>query len=223
MLASYYARDAARIGLRVGSLYALNTFGAVLGAAATGFVLIPAFGMSAATTTAAAINVLLGITALGLSRRVETSSDSMVSEFAGSRSKDHKQSNSSEGESGRHHVLVVIAGFAVSGFVALSYEVIWSRVLALIIGSSVYAFSIMLTTFLIGLAVGAALASRLVDRIRRPVVAFAFIEVGVGITSLIGAYLFNDLPYLFVQLYRWVDSAARLVSCCSRDFWSPRL
>jgi spermidine synthase len=208
VLASYYARDAARIGLRVGSLYALNTFGAVLGAAATGFVLIPAFGMSAATTTAAAINILLGVTALGLSRRVEMSSDSIVPESAESRSKDHKQSKSSEGESGRHHVTVVIAGFAISGFVALSYEVIWSRVLALIIGSSVYAFSIMLTTFLIGLALGAAVASRLVDRIPRPVVAFAFIEVGVGITSLVGAYLFNDLPYLFVQLYRWVDSSA---------------
>jgi len=103
---------------------------------------------------------------------------------------------------------VIIAGFAASGFVALSYEVIWSRVLALIIGSSVYAFSIMLTTFLIGLAAGATLASRLVDRIRRPVRAFALIEVGVGVTSLIGAYLFNDLPYVFVQLYRWIDSSA---------------
>src|SRR5207244_7209557 len=34
------------------------------------------------------------------------------------------------------------------------------------------------------------------------------IEVAVGITSLGGAYLFNDLPYVFVQLYRWVDSSA---------------
>src|SRR5262249_51725007 len=109
---------------------------------------------------------------------------------------------------GRLQVTVIIAGFAASGFVALSYEVIWSRVLALIIGSSVYAFSIMLTTFLIGLAAGATLASRLVDRIRRPVRAFALIEVGVGVTSLIGAYLFNDLPYVFVQLYRWIDSSA---------------
>jgi spermidine synthase len=37
---------------------------------------------------------------------------------------------------------------------------------------------------------------------------FAVIEVAVGLTSLIGAYLFNDLPYVFVQLYRWVDSSA---------------
>src|SRR5215510_2061769 len=64
VLSSFYARDAARIGFRVGSLYALNTFGAVLGAAATGFMLIPTLGMNAATTTAAAMNILLGIAAL---------------------------------------------------------------------------------------------------------------------------------------------------------------
>jgi spermidine synthase len=96
----------------------------------------------------------------------------------------------------------------LSGFIALSYEVIWSRVLALIIGSSVYAFSIMLTTFLTGLAVGASLASRFVDRITRPVFTFALVEVGIGASSLVGAYVFNDLPYVFVQIYRWVDPSA---------------
>jgi spermidine synthase len=96
----------------------------------------------------------------------------------------------------------------LSGFVALSLEVIWSRVLALIIGSSVYAFSIMLTTFLIGLAVGAWVASRFVDRITRPILAFAALEVAIGVASLVGAYLFNDLPYFFVQAYRWLEGSA---------------
>jgi spermidine synthase len=209
VLSSFYARDIRRIGLRVGSLYALNTFGAVLGAAATGFVLIPALGMNAATTTAAAMNILLGIVALTVSRKAE--SPNLSHEFAPELIEDPiraRKSLSPESKSQRAQVAIVIAGFAVSGFVALSYEVIWSRVLALIIGSSVYAFSIMLTTFLVGLAAGAAMAARLVDRINRPVRMFAFIEVAVGVTSLIGAYMFNDLPYVFVQLYRWVDSSA---------------
>jgi spermidine synthase len=209
VLSSFYARDAGRIGFRVGSLYALNTFGAVLGAAATGFVLIPALGMTAATTTAAATNILLGAVALIVSRSAEASlkrddAGSSVAQDAVSPAKSSRAVT----PIGRLQVTVIIAGFAASGFVALSYEVIWSRVLALIIGSSVYAFSIMLTTFLVGLAGGAMLASRLVDRIRRSVRAFALIEVGIGVSSLIGAYLFNDLPYVFVQLYRWVDSSA---------------
>src|SRR5436853_3838720 len=78
VLASYYARDPHRIGLRVGSLYALNTFGAVIGAAITGFALIPLLGMHATTATAAAINITLGLVALRISRLEET--DSAVSE-----------------------------------------------------------------------------------------------------------------------------------------------
>ncbi|MEK6320655.1 MAG: fused MFS/spermidine synthase [Acidobacteriota bacterium] len=210
VLASFYARDAGRIGLNVGSLYALNTFGAVLGAAATGFVLIPALGMNAATITAAAMNILLGVVALTVSRKAEARHTPQTADLDLDDGvlNSRKGSGSSEIEARRGQITIVIAGFAVSGFVALSYEVIWSRVLSLIIGSSVYAFSIMLTTFLIGLASGAAIASRLVDRIGRPVRMFAVIEVAVGVTSLVGAYLFNDLPYVFVQLYRWVDSSA---------------
>lgn len=210
VLSSFYARDIGRIGLRVGSLYALNTFGAVIGAAATGFVLIPALGMNAATTTAATMNILLGVVALTVSRKAEPLRPPHKAhpELADDPPTAPKRPRSTENDSQRAQITIVIAGFAVSGFVALAYEVIWSRVLALIIGSSVYAFSIMLTTFLVGLAAGATIASRVVDRVHRPVRMFALIEVAVGVTSLIGAYLFNDLPYVFVQLYRWVDSSA---------------
>lgn len=249
ILSSYYARDARLIGLRVGSLYSLNTFGAVFGAAATGFVLIPMLGMHATTAMAAAINIILGFVALKLSRNVEPAvascdEDDAVDEgraledatvprgkrrfvawlsilmgaYRASRSRiaNRKQGSqaarnsisSATENTDRRRIITTLGGFAVSGFIALSYEVIWSRVLALIIGSSVYAFSIMLTTFLIGLAVGASVASRLVDRIRHPVFVFALIEVGVGVTSFMGAYLFNDLPYVFVQIYRVAGSSS---------------
>src|SRR5262249_28920569 len=102
---------------------------------------------------------------------------------------------------------IALAAFATSGFVALSYEVIWSRVLALIIGSSVYAFSIMLATFLIGLAAGASIASRAVDRIKNPAMVFGLVEAGIGISCLIGGYCFNELPYVFIGLYRWLASS----------------
>jgi spermidine synthase len=207
VLASFYSRDAARIGLRVGSLYALNTFGAVLGAGATGFLLIPTLGMNFATTTAASINILLGVVALTISRKAEAAPPMHAAAVdLADGPVIYKRARSSGKGIGPRQVTVVVAGFAVSGFVALAYEVIWSRVLSLIIGSSVYAFSIMLTTFLIGLAAGATIASRLADRIRRPVLMFGIIEAAIGVTSLMGAYLFNDLPYVFVQLYRWIDS-----------------
>ncbi|HWP43503.1 MAG TPA: fused MFS/spermidine synthase, partial [Blastocatellia bacterium] len=220
VLASYYARDPNRVGLRVGSLYSLNTFGAVCGAFATGFVLIPAFGMMATTAVAAALNILLGLVALSFARNHEVAPPvEEQEEIAPARKAKPAPRKTASGParaaSGRNAerldrsgVAIVLVCFALSGFIALGYEVIWSRVLALIIGSSVYAFSIMLTTFLVGLALGASLASRIVDRIRRPVMAFALLELGVGATSMIGAYLFNELPYIFMQLYRWLETSA---------------
>ncbi|HSO75077.1 MAG TPA: fused MFS/spermidine synthase, partial [Blastocatellia bacterium] len=226
VLSSYYARDANRIGLKVGLLYSVNTFGAVVGAAATGFLLIPMLGMRVTTGVAAALNILLGVVAIRLANadRVTASpapeeeprdSSQSTGDLPAERPGVRERARSAASSLGlvmrqalRVHRITALIAFGVSGFVALSYEVIWSRVLALIIGSSVYAFSIMLTTFLIGLALGASIGARFVDRIRNPMVAFAAIELGVGATCLIGAYLFNDLPYVFVQLYRWVDSTS---------------
>jgi spermidine synthase len=233
VLSSYYARDAERIGLKVGTLYSVNTLGAVVGAAATGFLLIPSLGMRTTTGVAAAINILLGIVAIRLAPADRTEPATVLEDDE----RDEEQTaeprtdrvtlrtraasaassiRSTAGQALRVHKIAALIAFAVSGFVALSYEVIWSRVLALIIGSSVYAFSIMLTTFLIGLAVGASIASRFVDRIRNPMLAFAAIELCVGATCLIGAYLFNDLPYVFVQIYRWIDSASWSVLLVAR-------
>ncbi|MBI3652374.1 MAG: fused MFS/spermidine synthase [Acidobacteria bacterium] len=226
VLSSYYARELNRIGLRVGSLYALNTFGAVLGAAATGFLLIPAIGMSATTATAAAINLALGFAALHLSRRYESHFTELelpeafadaepqigLGQSAISKSKHRRNVKPATVANpvpslSKLSRLVVLTSFALSGFIALSYEVIWSRVLALIIGSSVYAFSIMLATFLVGLALGAAMISRFVDRIKNHIFMFAVIEVGVGLTSFGGAFLFNELPFAFVQLHRYFETS----------------
>jgi len=232
VLSNYYARERDRIGLRVGSLYSLNTFGAVLGASVTGFILIPELGMRASTICAASINILLGVVALTVSRMDESTPGprrgldpdepaATASQKKGrGNSRDRKAARAAQAARagragvetserfGRAELIATLAAFALSGFIALSYEVIWSRVLALIIGSSVYAFSIMLTTFLTGLAVGASLASRFVHRITRPVFTFALVEVGIGASSLVGAYVFNDLPYVFVQVYRWIDPSA---------------
>ncbi len=223
VLSGYYARDIKRLGLRVGALYSLNTFGAVLGASATGFILIPALGMKASTLTAAVINILLGVAAIGISRRQEISGEVPLERPARSKEsktyilslfRSRKAADKSEQKisipipASPQEVVAVLAAFSVSGFIALSYEVIWSRVLALIIGSSVYAFSIMLTTFLVGLALGASIISRFVDRIRHPIIAFAIIELGVGVTAIAGAYLFDDLPYLFVQVYHVFEDSA---------------
>src|ERR1041384_1875278 len=56
------------------------------------------------------------------------------------------------------------AVIAISGFVALIYEVTWTRVLAMTLGPTTYAFSAMLVAFIAGLAIGSAIAARLMQR-----------------------------------------------------------
>src|SRR5689334_13741049 len=117
VLSSFYARDIARIGLKVGSLYALNTFGAVLGAAATGFVLIPILGMNAATSIAATMNIVLGIIALAVSRKVEQAPQEVPVETVEEPQPLRKKAKPESKTQGTR-ITIVIAGFAVSGFVA---------------------------------------------------------------------------------------------------------
>ena len=95
---------------------------------------------------------------------------------------------------------VALVAFAFSGAAAMVYQVLWSRALAIVIGSSVYSFTIILLAFLIGLSIGAALWSRLANRSGNPVAWLAATHLGV-VAMVIASYLLLDkLPGFFVLL-----------------------
>lgn len=85
-------------------------------------------------------------------------------------------------ERARNHF--VFFGFGLSGAAALVYEVVWTRSLSTVMGSSTYAVSTMLAAFMTGLSVGAALGAFLSPKIRKPYLAFAWCEFGIGCTGL---------------------------------------
>jgi predicted membrane-bound spermidine synthase/tetratricopeptide (TPR) repeat protein len=157
---------AEQVGVRVGALYAINTLGAVVGVFLAGFVLMPRLGVSATNAVAVGMNLALaaGIFALwaltkgGVSRR--------GAEHANPGESDRQDAHP-EGELAPAARRVATLAFALSGFCSLLYEVVWSRALVNTIGGSVYAFALILMTFLTGIAGGSALASALVDQGRR--------------------------------------------------------
>lgn len=100
-------------------------------------------------------------------------------------------------------LILVPAAFAVSGFASLAYEVAWFRMLSMTIGSSVYAFSVMLATFLLGLALGSYLFSIFADRVRDYVRLFAFIEILIGLSAAVLIHLFGNLPLAFLEFVRY--------------------
>src|SRR5215468_8157532 len=158
VLSRYMVRNTATLGWSVGTLYALNTAGAVLGCFAAGFVLLGRFGLTRTVWIGAALNLAIALIVWIGARWGPT--EARDAEKPPSQP-DHEVPAPTVQEAMARRVL---ACFAVSGFAALSYEVIWTRALTFFIGNSIYAFCAMLTTFLCGLALGSLLCARWTDR-----------------------------------------------------------
>ena len=173
------------VGWNVGLLYALNTFGAVLGVLITGFVLIPEFGLTLSTRLAAAGNISIGV--ILLVWRIGKMAPEARPEPA-----PVVESHEASIERRRLVALVMVV-FAVSGFAALAYEIVWSRVLVIHVFNTSYAFSIMLAVFLAGLVIGDVLLIRIYDRIQKPVFWLGVVQVGIGISVVAAAAAYVPL------------------------------
>ncbi len=207
VLARFYTSSLARIGRGAGDLYGVNTFGAVLGTLLAGFALVPALGVKGTLVGAAAVNALVALVAYLLSR--------MAPRLAPAEPAPSPACLDAE-----RAILVVLLGFAVSGFSAMILEVAWTRALVQVFGNSTYAFTTMLAAFLIGLALGAAVAGRLIDRARYPFFAFATLELAIGIWSAVATPLIEWLPHVFLHAYQRFQGAfgplqlTQFVVCC---------
>lgn len=95
-------------------------------------------------------------------------------------------------------ILLLIA-FALSGMTALIYEVVWARPLQLIFGSTIYAVSTILTTFMLGFALGSYFFRNIADRVNA-VLLFSGLEFGIGVYGLFIFSLFKILPRVYLAL-----------------------
>ncbi len=174
------------LGGRIAALYAWNTFGAVAGSLASGYVLIGVLGLQATTLLAAGLNLLAGAAALLLRGRLNQTL--RVSETLRVWANAHTDADVSR---------AVLGAMALSGFAALGYEVIWTRVLTVISDHSVYAFSAMVAVVLIGIALGSEVVGRLAGRVADPLRALAWAEVGLGLSAALSLLLVVGAGRLF--------------------------
>jgi spermidine synthase len=188
----------------VGALYAINTFGAVLGVGLAGYVLLPALGNRATTMLAASGNIVAGIIALAYSRRAARRAAGLEAPGDPPRPALDAGTTCADGavEAAPGALLVTVA-LAISGAVSMLYEVGWTRALALAIGSSTYAFTSMLLAFLVGIAGGSALYSRLSPARRISPAAFALLQAGIGVATGAIILLFERAPEVFLLALRW--------------------
>lgn len=104
-------------------------------------------------------------------------------------------------EADRRYPLLLIAVF-LSGASALMFETLWFRLCGLMLGSGVWASSLVLAGFMTGLAVGNGLSGRVAARLRRPLVAYAGLEATIGVLGLGLVLLLPGLTELMVPLFR---------------------
>lgn len=191
ILSRFVVRSGQRIGWPVGRLYSINTFGAVLGCVVGGFIMIPQLGIHTTIYITTAINGLICVVALLLQARLGRESADAAPIAAATAAADSLPTDLPTGAAATRWLLI---GYALSGAAALIYEIAWTRTLALILGSSTYAFSLMLTAFILGLAIGSYVFALWVDRWRRPLMGLGIVEILVAVTALLIVPVFGQLP-----------------------------
>lgn len=187
VLSKWYARARGRLGLSLGILYAINTFGAVLGCYVTGFHGIETLGVYGMMLVGVAINATVGLLAFALSTAPATAVEPLPTEAEATA---EPPAAALPDDVTPQTVQMVFWFYGVSGAVALAYQVVWSRSLIFsfdLLKNTTYAFTAMLTVFLIGLAAGSAVMTLFADRLPEPVRCFSLLQLGIG---LMGAFSF---------------------------------
>jgi len=180
------------LGIGVGRLYAVNTFGAVTGTFTAGFLLIPTVGISTTTLAAAGGNFVLAIAALCLSF-----SDRPSERVRPTGGVSTTSAPLPLGGSGRF----ILALAFTSGLAIIGLEVVWTRSLVLVLGSTTYAFTTMLTAVLVGIALGSAVFARLADTTPNRGAWVAALLFFGGLFAVFGPAVINRLPFIFLSLY----------------------
>jgi spermidine synthase len=175
VLAKFLSSTIDSAGREAGRAYAINTLGGVLGTVAAGFWLVPDLGLRATTFVAAGLNLAIAAASWKLSR---------------GKAGERLAVNTTEPAPPMLPLLVA----ALSGVAALLYEIAWTRSLVLALGSTVHAFTLILTAFILGLAIGSALGALLLPRLRNLQVSLAGVQIAIGALAILLLPALGDLP-----------------------------
>ena len=164
----------------LGFFYGGNIGGAVVGSLLAGFYLLRVHDMAFATYTAVVLNIIVAVIGLLIAKQTThepvAEDTSVVRRAAGS--------------------TAVYLTIALSGFTALSAEVLWTRLLSLLFGATVYTFSLILAVFLFGLGIGSTIGSALARGAKNPRAALGWCQMAVcGALAWAGYMLTDSLPY----------------------------
>ncbi|MDO8681114.1 MAG: fused MFS/spermidine synthase [Acidobacteriota bacterium] len=184
--ASRRAPASASIGSSVSLLYTVNTAGAMVGTLVTGFVLIPAIGIQRAFLIAAALNVIVGVTAIWMATRRSPGDQRAAKGSDPPSPKGFGEAGSERiaPDVGERSALALWIAVVVSGFASLGLEVLWFRLMLQFVIATTEAFTAMLATVLAGIAIGGGLASQILKSRARLPFWITIVQAGTGLATL---------------------------------------
>lgn len=194
LLAQALGPSGGRLGSRVAWLYFANTAGAAFGALLTAYAVIPALGAQRTTFVAALLNLLVALGALELAKQA----------FAASAPSAPVPDNATTREWSRTARMAALAALGVGGVLSLGLEVVYVHMLSIVAGNSVYAFGLMVATFLLGLSLGGEAARRLLARPQLDTaLALVLSIIGLSLAVALGATMWNAIPEYFASYAKY--------------------
>jgi len=179
-------------GRGVAMLYFTNSMGGAVGVLVSGFALIPAVGLPGTIMTAGLLNFLVALVSWVMTKRLPEALP------AGER-----PAAASAARAGNYRLLLIAA--LVTGTASFCYEIGWLRMLSQVLGASTHAFELMLSSFILGLALGGLWIRRRIERAADLVSLLAVIQLTMGLLALTTLFLYG-------QTFDWMGMVFNLFS-----------
>ncbi len=215
LLARATVLDSRTAGRTLGVLYGINLLGAALGAALAPWVLIRLYGIRGATLGAAALSLFAGATGLAAGARAGSEWPAVARPAPGGGLSHH--------DTRAFRSWIVF--YALSGFCALSLEVVWFRLLDVALKSNAFTFGTLLCVYLLGSALGCLTAAARADRVARPLPVFLALQCGLiayaALVVVLVVWLPSDTPVLRWYHEYWAGSLH--VRVFDRNTWPGTL
>lgn len=178
-------------GSSISMLYFTNSIGAVVGVLTSGFFLIGMVGLPGTIMTAGLVNFLLAFLVYGIQKKLTFSAAPSTANEAGS--------------TPLLRPMLLIA--LVTGMASFIYEISWIRMLSIVTGASTHAFELMLSAFILGLALGGLWLRKRIDTYKEPLIALGVIQLLMGLLAIGTVLGYNQLMELMSVVFRSLQSS----------------
>ena len=215
MLSRFLIRSSEERGTKIAALYGINTAGAMVGTLLVYYAGLPVLGLTRTIWCAGVLNLGIGILCLLFDRElVSFGFHALIRRNAEADGKDRatQVDRTDTIEENSHALRWLLIAFSFSGFSAMVYEVAWTRALSLVLGSSTYAFCIMLATFLCGIAMGSFVGREHLREAEGTPRQFVKLETLLVLYGILSVALFSHLPEWFIALWPLLGQSFLTVS-----------